>query len=177
MSEPRSEPASEHGGVRLGRTPGMKPVHAVVAGLFALFWIALLAYVLLHGKDEGSSVDVYSELPPGFTAALEAKGVTYAGLSPVASGIVDQVLAHAPADAAAPSGVDPIVLRTSFSDAAQGAGFQDRAALMVVVPPVSSSTASPTADQASGSVYVAFLDPTTYQVLTSLTYSGAGASG
>jgi hypothetical protein len=99
--------------------------------------------------------------------------VTYAGLSPVASGTVDEVLAHAPADAAAPSGVDPIVLRTSFSDSAQDASFQDRAALMVVVP----QSASQSAAQGSGSVYVAFLDPTTYQVLTTLTYSGAGASG
>jgi hypothetical protein len=155
----------------------MKPVHAVVAGLFALFWIGLLAYVLFHGKDEGSSVDVYSELPPGFTAALQAEGVTYAGLSPVASGTVDQVLAHAPADAAAPSGVDPIVLRTSFSDTAQGASFQDRAALMVVVPQSASPSASAEGAQGSGPVYVAFLDPTTYQVLTTLTYPGAGASG
>src|SRR4029079_6139344 len=98
LSEPVSEPGSVPGGTQLGRTPGMKPVPAVVAGLFALFWIGLLAYVLFHGKDEGSSVDVYSELPPGFTAALPAKGVTYAGLSPVASGTVDEVLAHAPAD-------------------------------------------------------------------------------
>lgn len=163
MSEPEPEAA------RLGRTPGMKPLHAVVAVVFALFWTGLLAFVLFHGKDEGSSVDVYSELPPGFTAALQAQGVTYAGLSPVASGTVDQVLAHTPSDAAAPSGVDPIVLRTSFSDSAADASFQDRAALMVVVPQPAS--------EASGSVYVAFLDPSSYQVLTSLTYSGAGASG
>lgn len=173
MSEPG--PVSEPGAARLGRTPGMKPAHAVVAGLFALFWIGLLAYVLLHGKDEGSSVDVYSELPPGFTAALQAKGVTYAGLSPVAGGTVDQVLAHTPADAAAPNGVAPIVLRTSFSDTTRGASLQDRAALMVVVPQSTDQSAS--ASRASGSVYVAFLDPTTYQVLTSLTYSGADASG
>ena len=94
----------------------------------------MLAYVLTHGKDEGSSVDVYSELPPGFTAALQTKGVTYSGLSPVDGATVEQVLSHAPTDVAAPSGVDPIVLRTSFSDTAQGASFQDRAALMVVVP-------------------------------------------
>jgi hypothetical protein len=151
----------------------MKPVHAVLGGLFALLWIGVLAFVLLHGKDEGSAVDVYSELPPGFTAALQAKGLTYAGLSPVASGTVDQVLAHAPADAGALSEVDPIVLRTSFSDAAHDASFQDRAALMVVVPRQASRSASET----GGSVYVAFLDPTSYQVLTSVTYSGTGASG
>jgi len=147
----------------------MKPVHAVVAGLFALLWVGVLAYVLFHGRDEGSSVDVYSELPPGFTAALQAQGVTYAGLSPVAGGTVDEALAHAPADAPAPSGVDPIVLRTAFSDTAPDARFQDRAALMVVVPQ--------SATEAGGSVYVAFLDPTSYQVLTSLTYAGRGGSG
>jgi hypothetical protein len=171
------------GAARLGRTPGMKPVHAVVAGLFALLWIVVLALVLLDGKDEGSSVDVYSELPPGFTAALQAKGVRYTGLSPVASGTVDEVLAHAPAEAGAPSGVDPIVLRTSFSSTARDASFQDRAALMVVVPQSESQSGSqsqsgsPSASGAGGSVYVAFLDPTSYQVLTSLTYSGANASG
>jgi len=155
----------------------MKPVHAVVAGVFALLWAGVLAFVLLHGKDEGSSVDVYSELPTGFTAALHAKGVTYAGLSPVESATVDQVLAHAPADAAAPSGVDPIVLRTSFSDAAQGSSFQDRPALMVVVSGSASPSASSSGSGTGGTVYVAFLDPTSYQVLTSLTYSGSGASG
>ncbi len=157
----------------------MKPLHAVVGGLFALLWIGVLAFVLLHGRDEGSSVDVYSELPPGFTAALHAQGVTYTGLSPVAGGIVDQVLAHAPAGSSAPSGVDPIVLRTSLSDPAHQ--LTDRAALMVVVPQSASQSASPSASPsasgAGGSVYVAFLDPTTYQVLTSLTYDGAAASG
>jgi len=169
LSEPQAVPE----GGRLGRTPGMKPVHAVVAGVFALLWIGVLAFVLTQGKDEGSSVDVYSELPPGFTAALQNKGVTYTGLSPVDSSIVDQVLAHTPSDAAVPSGVDPIVLRTAFSDSAQGASVQDRAALMVVVPQPASSSAS----QAGGTVYVAFLDPASYQVLASLTYSGGGASG
>jgi hypothetical protein len=153
----------------------MKPLHAVVAVVFGLFWIGLLAFVLFHGKDEGSSVDVYSELPPGFTAALQAKGVTYTGLSPVDGSIVDQVLAHAPSDAAAPSGVDPIVLRTSLSDPTQD--IADRAALMVVVPQSASQSASESASQGGGSVYVAFLDPTSYQVLTTLTYSGATASG
>jgi hypothetical protein len=174
-----SEPVSEPEAPRLGRTPGMKPVHAVVAGVFALFWIGLLAFVLFHGKDEGSSVDVYSELPPGFTAALQAKGVTYTGLSPVNGSIVDQVLAHAPADAASPSGVDPIVLRTSLNDPTQN--LVDRAALMVVVPQSASQSASqstsPSMSGSGGSVYVAFLDPSTYQVLTTLTYAGAPASG
>ena len=155
----------------------MKPVHALVAGVVALLWVGILAFVLMHGKDAGSSVDVYSELPPGFTAALQAKGVTYAGLSPVDGATVDQVLSHTPSDAAAPSGVDPIVLRTAFSDSAQGASVQDRAALMVVVPRPAPQSSSQSASPADGSVYVAFLDPASYQVLASLTYSGAGASG
>jgi hypothetical protein len=33
------------------------------------------------------------------------------------------------------------------------------------------------AEPGAGPVHVAFLDPTTYQVLTSVTYSGATASG
>ena len=148
----------------------MKPVHAVAAGLFALFWIGLLAFVLTHGRDDGSGVDVYSELPPGFTAALQTKGVTYAGLSPVDGATVQQVLSHATADVAGAGGGAPIVLRTAFSDTAQGAAFQDRAALMVVVPPSQSQAAG-------GSVYVAFLDPSTYTTLTSVTYDGGNASG
>jgi hypothetical protein len=142
----------------------MKPIHAVVAGVFALFWIGLLAYVLTHGKDQGSGVDVYSELPPGFTAALQTKGVTFSGLSPVDGATVDQVLSHA-TDVAGASGADPIVLRTAFSDSVQGGDFQDRAALMVVVPQSQAS---------NGSVHVAFLDPTTYTTLTSVTYADAG---
>jgi len=167
----------------------MKPVHALVAGVVALLWVGILAFVLMHGKDAGSSVDVYSELPPGFTAALQAKGVTYAGLSPVDGATVDQVLSHTPSDAAAPSGVDPIVLRTAFSDTSGHASFQDHAALMVVVPqsvsqsvspsgsPSVTPSGSPSASPAGGSVYVAFLDPTSYQVLDSLTYPAAGAPG
>ena len=153
---------------RLGRTPGMKPVHAVVAGVLVLVWIGVLAFVLTDGKHDGTGVDVYSELPPGFTAALQTKGVTYAGLSPVDSTTEDQALSHAPSDASASAGGTPIVLRTSFSDAAQGGSFQDRAALMVVVPQAQAST---------GSVYVAFLDPTTYSTLTTLTYDGDAAAG
>ena len=98
----------------------MKPIHAVVAGVLVLVWIGVLAFVLTHGKDQGSAVDVYSELPPGFTAALQTKGVTFTGLSPVDGATVEQVLAHATADVAAASGADPIVLRTAFSDSVQG---------------------------------------------------------
>ena len=146
----------------------MKPIHAVVAGVLVLVWAGVLAYVLTHGKDQGSGVDVYSELPPGFTAALQTKGVTYTGLSPVDNATVKQVLSHATTDAATAGGTDPIVLRTAFTDSAQGGSFQDRAALMVVVPQPQAS---------SGSVYVAFLDPTTYSTLTSVTYDDAGGSG
>jgi hypothetical protein len=156
---------SDTGVRQLGRTPGMKPIHAVVAGVFALFWIGVLAYVLTHGKDQGSGVDVYSELPPGFTAALQTKGVTFTGLSPVDGATVQQVLSHATTDVAGGSGADPIVLRTAFSDSVKGGGFQDRAALMVVIPQSQAS---------AGSVQVAFLDPTTYTTLTSVTYTDAG---
>jgi len=143
----------------------MKPVHAVVAGVFALFWVGVLVVVLTLGKDDGSAVDVYAELPPGFTARLQSQGVTYAGLSPVDDSIRDQVLSRTPSDVALPNGVDPIVLRTVVSDSAQGESLQGRAALMVVV-----------AEPGSGPVHVAFVDPATYQVLTSVTYSGATPS-
>lgn len=163
-----SEAVPEPGLPRLGRTPGMKPVHAVVAGVLVVVWAVVLGFVLTDGKDQGSGVDVYSELPPGFTAALQTKGVTYTGLSPVDSATTQQVLSHAPADVAASDGGDPIVLRTSFSDTGQDAAFQDRAALMVVVPAAVAS---------SGPVYVAFLDPTSYATLTTVTYDEGGASG
>ena len=154
---------------RLGRTPGMKPVHAVVAGLFALFWVLLLAYVLAHGKNDDSGVDVYSELPPGFTAALQTKGVSYAGLSPVDGATVAQVLAHAnAADLGGDGSGDPIVLRTSFSDSDPAVSLQDRAALMVVVPQ---------SQAADGAVHVAFLDPTSYTTLATVSYDDANASG
>jgi hypothetical protein len=146
----------------------MKPIHAVVAAAFALVWVVVLAYVLTHGKDQGSGVDIYSELPPGFTAALQTKGVTFTGLSPVDGATVQQVLSHATTDVAAASGADPIVLRTAFSDSVHGSSFRDRAALMVVVPQSQAS---------SGSVFVAFLDPSTYTTLTSVTYADAGNSG
>jgi hypothetical protein len=164
-----SEPVPPHEGVvRLGRTPGMKRSHALVAGLFALAWAAVLAYVLTHGSHDQSSVDVYSELPPGFTSSMQAQGVTYAGLSPVDGATVQQVLSHATTSVAAPSGGTPIVLRTAFSATGTGKAFHDRAALMVVVPDAQGAQ--------SGSVYVAFLDPTTYQLLTSVTYAQAGSS-
>src|SRR3954453_5962159 len=64
-----SEPDPQPGTTRLGRTPGMRPIHAVVALVVAVAWAGVLAFVLTHGKDQGSGVDVYSELPAGFTAA------------------------------------------------------------------------------------------------------------
>jgi hypothetical protein len=146
----------------------MKRSHAVVAAVLALVWAGVLAFVLTHGSHDKSSVDVYSELPPGFTASLQTRGVTYAGLSPVDGATVQQVLSHATTSVAAPTGADPIVLRTAFSDTAKGQTFQDRAALMVVVPQAQGG--------ASGSVYVAFLDPLTYRLLTSVTYGGASSS-
>ena len=157
-----------------GRLPGFRPYHLVVAAIVGVVWFGVLAFVLLHGKDEDSSVDVYSELPPGFTTSLQQQGVRYAGLSPVDSGTVQQVLSHATADSTvAASGATPIVLRTSFSDHGKGARFTDQPALMVVVP----STQSAGAGGSGSSVYVAFLDPTTYKTLTSLTYGAGGASG
>jgi hypothetical protein len=146
----------------------MKRSHAVVAAVLALAWAGVLVFVLAHGAHDQSSVDVYSELPPGFNASLQRQGVTYAGLSPVDSATVQQVLSHATTDVAAPTGTDPIVLRTAFTDTAKGQAFQDRAALMVVVPHAQGAP--------SGSVYVAFLDPLTYRVLTSLTYGATTSS-
>ena len=159
---------------RTGRPPGFRPYHLAVAGVVGVVWFGVLAFVLLHGKGEDSSVDVYSELPPGFTTSLQQQGVRYAGLSPVDSGTVQQVLAHATVDSGvATSGAAPIVLRTSFSDHGNGASFTDQPALMVVVP----NGRSAGAGGSGSSVYVAFLDPTTYKTLTSLTYDGGGVSG
>ncbi len=159
---------------RTGRPPGFRPYHLVVAGVVGVVWFGVLAFVLLHGKDEDSSVDVYSELPAGFTTSLQQQGVRYAGLSPVDSGTVQQVLDHATADSNVDtSGAAPIVLRTSFSDHGNGASFTDQPALMVVVLNAQSSGAGGT----GSAVYVAFLDPTTYKTLTSLTYDAGAASG
>ena len=60
------------------------------------------------------------------------------------------------------------MLRTSFSDTAKG--YADQAALMVVVPDATSTAGG-------SSVYVAFLDPTTYKTLASLSYPTSGGSG
>jgi hypothetical protein len=100
--------------------------------------------------------------------------VRYAGLSPVDGGTVQQVLAHATTDSSVSAdGANPIVLRTSFTDHGNGASFTDQPALMVVVP----SAPSTAAGGSASSVYVAFLDPTTYETLTTVTYDASGASG
>jgi hypothetical protein len=159
---------------RTGRPPGMKPVHGLVAIVLAVAWFGTLGYVLTHGHGSQSAVDVYSELPPGFTGQLQAQGVKYQGLSPVDGSTVQQVLAHASANGGAVrGGSGPIVLRTSFSDTAPGHRFTDQAALMVVVPSSQGSAGT----GPSASVYVAFLDPTSYRTLASLTYGPSGGSG
>jgi hypothetical protein len=147
-------------------------VHLVVGCVLAVVWVVLIAFVLTHGKDDLSSVDVYSELPPGFTTALQQQGVTYAGLSPVDGSTVQQAMTHATTDSRLMGDGTPIVLRTSFSDRRKGASFTDQPALMVVVP----DTQAGASGGGSGAVFVAFLDPTTYQTLSSLTYGGSASS-
>jgi hypothetical protein len=88
---------------------------------------------------------------------------------------VQQVLAHATAGAGA-GGSNPIVLRTSFTDHGRGASFTDQPALMVVVPS-SGPSASPSGSGGSSAVFVAFLDPTTYRTLATVTYDSSGATG
>jgi len=144
----------------------------VVGGVLAVVWFGLLGFVLVHGKGEASSVDVYSELPPGFTTSLQQQGVTYAGLSPVDDATVQQVLTRATTDVSAPTGSAPIVLRTAFT----GDSFTDQPALMVVVPNPQFSTPT-SGGGATSPVFVAFVDPTTYKTLTTVTYDAAGVSG
>ncbi len=152
-----------------GRPPGSKPIHLLYAVVLAVVWAALIVWVITRGHGGQSSVDVYSQLPPAFTNELAAKGVLYQGLSPVDSGTVGQVLSHAPTEGGtSTSGSNPIVLRTSVSDSAKG--ITDQPALMVVVPDATSTAGG-------SSVFVAFLDPTTYQTLTSLSYPISGGSG
>jgi hypothetical protein len=150
---------------RAGAPPGFKPRHLVIGALIFLVWFGVLGFVMTHGRDQQSSVDVYSELPSGFTGALEAKGVTYAGLSPVDAGTQEQALAHLPA-LGADNGGKPLVFRTSFT-ATQGSGKPGTAtpALMVVVP-----------DPQGTDVHVDFVDPTSYRTLQTVDYGGAGSS-
>jgi hypothetical protein len=162
---------------RTGPPPGFKPYHLVVAGVLAIVWFGTLGFVLTHGRDQHSSVDVYSELPPGFTTALQQQGVRYSGLSPVDGTTVQQVLAHATTGSEVKGGAaNPIVLRTSFTDHAKGTSFTDQPALMVVVPN-SQPSASASGSGGSAPVYVAFLDPTTYRMLATVTYDASGVAG
>lgn len=151
---------------RSGAPYGFKPFHLVVGAVVLVVWFGVLAFVLTHGRDEASSVDVYSELPPGFTSALQAKGVTYAGLSPVDASTQSAALAHVPA-VGNDNGGKPIVLRTSFTTTKGSAqpGVA-KPALMIVVP-----------DPTGTDVHVDFLDPSTYQELTSVEYGATSPSG
>jgi hypothetical protein len=141
-------------------------VHLVIGVVVFVVWFGVLGFVLTHGRDEPSSVDVYSELPPGFNAALAAKGVTYTGLSPVDATTQEQALAHVPA-LGEDNGGKPLVFRTSFT-MAQGSGQPGiaTAALMVVIP-----------DPQGTDVHVEFVDPTSYQRLESVEYGGPAGSG
>jgi hypothetical protein len=154
----------------------MKGWHAIVGVVIAVVWFGTLGYVLTHGRDDASSVNVYTELPPGFTAELESQGVSYSGLSPVDSGTVQQAVSHTSIGNEAGTPATPIVLRTSFSDTGKHPKYHDTPALMVVVPEGGSS-ASPSASSsatAGSTVAVAFLDPTTYRELQQVTYAVSG---
>jgi hypothetical protein len=166
LSEPVARP--------LGRPFGFTPYHLVVGAVVACIWVGLAAFVLTHGHGEASSVDVYSELPADFNAQLQAQGVQYQGLSPVDAATTQRVLAQPLGGGVVSSGAGAIVLRTALTDTGAQQGdttAANKAALMVVVPDVQ-------AGGSSSSVYVAFLDPVTYQTLTTLTYdAAAGSSG
>jgi hypothetical protein len=154
------------------RPPGFKPFHLVVGIVVACVWVALAAFVLTHGHGQSSSVDVYSELPPDFTAQLQAKGVQYQGLSPVDAATTQKVLAQPLVGGVVPTGSSALVLRTALSGSGGSSGttYDNRAALMVVVPHVQAGGGSATA------VYVAFVDPITFHILTALTYHAAATS-
>jgi hypothetical protein len=145
---------------RTGTPPGFRPLHLVIGIGIAVVWFGVLGFVLTHGRGDASSVDVYSQLPPGLNAALAAKGVSYQGLSPVSSGVQQQALAHLPA-VGEDNGGQPLVFRTSFTVAA-GSGKPGTAtsALMVVVP-----------DPQGTEVHVDFVDPTSFRTLESIRYA------
>jgi hypothetical protein len=152
-----------------GRPAGFKPFHLVVAAVIAVVWVGLAAFALTHGRGAQSSVDVYSELPADLTFQLQAKGVQYQGVSSVDAGTTQAVLSHV-GGSGVTAGSGVLVVRTSFTDNAQAAGkggktYTDQPALMVVAPQTTGS-----------SVFVAFVDPTSYQVLTSLTYTSSAVS-
>jgi hypothetical protein len=147
---------------RTGAPPGFKPFHLVVGVVVFVAWFGVLGFVLTHGRDQPSSVDVYSELPAGFTGSLEEKGVTYQGLSPVDAATQKQALAHVPA-LGNDNGGQPLVFRTSFT-VAHGSGRTGTAtpALMVVIP-----------DPRGTDVHVDFVDPTSYRTLQTVVYDQA----
>lgn len=146
---------------RTGAPPGFKGRHLVIGVVVFVVWFSVMGFVLTHGRDQSSSVDVYSQLPSGFTAGLATKGVTYQGLSPVAPGVQSAALAHV-ASSANDNGGKPLVYRTAFS-VSQGAAAPGTptSALMVVVP-----------DPQGTDVRVDFLDPTSYTTLKSVEYGG-----
>ncbi len=113
---------------RTGAPHGFKPYHLVVGAVVLVAWFGVLAFVLTHGRDEASSVDVYSQLPPGFTGALQAKGVTYKGLSPVDAATQSQALATCPRSATTTAASRWSSARRSRSRRAGSAGNGDAGA-------------------------------------------------
>src|SRR3569623_1995422 len=89
---------------RTGAPPGFKGRHLVIGVVVFVVWFAVMGFVLTHGRDQSSSVDVYSQLPSGFTAGLATKGVAYQGLSPVAPSVQSAALAHVASSANATGG-------------------------------------------------------------------------
>ncbi len=150
-----------------GRPSGMKPVHGVFALVLAVVWFGTLGFVLTHGSGGQSGVDVYSELPPGFDAQLQALGVKYQGLSSVDATTQKAVESLPSPVSAGVTGAAPLVLRTAFTDLAkpQGGGpsYTDQAALMAVI--------NGNGAQAGAEIWVEFVDPTTYQVLRTVHYA------
>jgi hypothetical protein len=150
----------------------MKPVHGVFALVLAVVWFGILGFVLTHGHGEQSSVDVYSELPPGFDAQLLAQGVKYQGLSSVDATTQKAVESlPSPGDAGV-TGAAPLVLRTSLTDVKkpQGGGptYTNQPADMAVL--------NATSAQAGAQIWVEFVDPTTFKVLRTVQYSAAPTS-
>jgi hypothetical protein len=156
-----------------GRPAGFKPFHIGVAVVVAVVWVGLATFVLTHGRGDQSAVDVYSELPADFTGELLAKGVQYQGLSSVDATTQKTVLALPGSTAAGATGSTPLVFRTSFTDTKKpssgGPSYQGKPAIMVVVPTSQGGAAG------SGA-FVEFVDPTSYQVLRTVSYGGGGSA-
>jgi hypothetical protein len=150
----------------------MKPVHGVYALVLAVLWFGTLGFVLTHGHGDASSVDVYSELPPGFDAQLLAHGVKYQGLSSVDATTQQAVESLPSSVSAGVTGSAPLVLRTSLSDVAKpqdgGPSYTNQAALMVVITGTSAQTGAET--------WVEFVDPTTFKVLRTVQYAVTASS-